>query len=827
MVAIAPLILGSLEAQVDMLRLEASKRFEREDREGLGQFFTPPATARLMASMFGPVPDEVALLDAGAGIGSLTASWVAEMCRRPERPKRMRVTTYEIDRRLLPYLAETLELCRTAAQSVGVTLESRMLNEDFIEAATESLAGGLFAGNGERYDAAILNPPYQKLAVRSRERQILRAVGLDAGNMYAAFVLLSASLLLAGGQMVAITPRSFCNGPYFRPFRLRLLREMTIRGLHVFHARDRAFRDDAVLQENVIVSAVRMLARPDDEVVVGSSEDADGHTASRVVPLVDVVRPDDPESVIWVPDSDAAGAVTARMRSFTGALNDLGLAVSTGRVVDFRARSWLRRDTDQGIVPLLYPSNLIAARTVWPLPTRKPNAILRCADTDPLLVPSAVYVLVKRFSSKEEPHRLVAAVFEPESVQAPVVGFENHLNYFHASGKGLPRTLARGLAAYLNSPLVDDFFRLFSGHTQVNAADLRRLPYPSVEQLDKLGRLADGGEVDGQLSEELRHMVGGTVNQEAAEARIKQALEVLKVLGLPRGQLNERSALALLALLELGPETPWAEAQSPLRGITPMMEFMTEVYGRRYAPNTRETVRRQTVHQFLDAGLIVQNPDNPERPTNSPGTVYRVETGALGLLRTFGSREWGQNLATHLATMETLRVQYAAERAMTRIPVQVGDGTVFLSPGGQNVLIKQIVEEFGARFTPGGKVLYIGDADEKWMVLERENLEALGVTIETHGKMPDVVIHHRAKDWLVLVEAVTSHGPVDPKRHRELRALFGGSTVGLVYVTAFLDRATMARYLRDISWETEVWVAESPSHLIHFNGERFLGPHED
>ena len=827
MVVVAPLTLDALEAQVDMLRLEASMRFEREDREGLGQFFTPLATARLMASMFGPVPEGVALLDAGAGIGSLTASWVAEVCRRSDRPKRIRVTTYEIDRRLLPYLMETLDLCRTAAQSVGVTLESRVLEEEFIEAATDGLTDGLFAARGERYDAAILNPPYQKLAVRSRERQILRAAGMDAGNMYAAFVLLSAGLLRADGQMVAITPRSFCNGPYFRPFRVALLRDLTIRGLHVFHARNRAFRDDAVLQENVIVSAVKMPARPDDEVVIGSSEDADGRTASRVVPLVDVVRADDPESVIWVPDDDAAGRVTARMGSFTAVLNDLGLSVSTGRVVDFRARPWLRRDTDQGIVPLLYPSNLLSGRTVWPLSARKPNAILRCADTEPLLVPSAVYVVVKRFSSKEEPHRLVAAVFEPQSVQAPVVGFENHLNYFHASGNGLPRALARGLAAYLNSPLVDDFFRLFSGHTQVNAADLRRLPYPSVEELEGLGRLADGGEVDGQLSEELTRMVGGTINQEAAEARIEQALEVLKVLGLPRGQLNERSALALLALLDLGPETPWAEAQSPLRGITPMMEFMTDVYGRRYAPNTRETVRRQTVHQFLDAGLIVQNPDNPERPTNSPGTVYRVETGALGLLRTFGSPEWGQNLATHLATMETLRVQYAAERAMTRIPVQVGDGTVFLSPGGQNVLIKQIVEEFGARFTPGGKVLYIGDADEKWMVFERQDLEALGVTVETHGKMPDVVIHHRAKDWLVLVEAVTSHGPVDPKRHRELRALFGGSTIGLVYVTAFLTRATMARYLRDISWETEVWVAESPSHLIHFNGERFLGPHKD
>ena len=827
MVATEPLVLDALEEQVDLLRLEASTHFERESRQGLGQFFTPLATARLMASMFGPMPDGVALLDAGAGIGSLVAAWVAEVCRRPERPQRIRIGAYEIDHRLLPYLTETLRLCWSAAQSVGVSLESRVFDEDFIEAATQDIAGGLFAGGGERYDAAILNPPYRKLAVQSTERRILRSAGMDAGNLYAAFVLLSIGLLRDNGQIVAITPRSFCNGPYFRPFRLAVLREMTLSGLHVFHARNRAFRDDAVLQENMIISAVKRPARAQDVVVIGSSHDADGAITERAVPLADVVRPDDLDSVIWVPDDAAADNVAARMRAFTSGIGDLGLSVSTGRVVDFRARSWLRFDTDQGVVPLIYPGNVASGRTVWPLAIRKPNAILRRAETEPLLVPSAVYVLVKRFSSKEEPRRLVAAMFEPESIQTSAVGFENHLNYYHANGAGLSKPLARGLTVYLNSPLADDFFRLFSGHTQVNAADLRRLPYPSAEQLEGLGRLAEGGETGTRISEELKRMVEGNIDPGAVEARIAEALEVLKAFGLPRAQLNERSALTLLALLDLGPTTPWSEAGSPLRGITPMMGFMTDVYGKRYAPNTRETVRRQTVHQLLDAGWIVQNPDEPERPTNSPDTVYRIEAGALDLVRTFGSSEWDRHLATHLGTMETLRTRYAAERAMTRIPVRIGDGAVYLSPGGQNVLIKQIVEEFGSRFTPGGQVLYIGDADEKWMVFEREALASLGVTIEMHGKMPDVVIHHRAKDWLVLVEAVTSHGPVDPKRRGELKALFSGSRAGLVYVTAFLDRATMARYLRDISWETEVWVAESPSHLVHFNGERFLGPRSD
>lgn len=310
------------------------------------------------------------------------------------------------------------------------------------------------------------------------------------------------------------------------------------------------------------------------------------------------------------------------------------------------------------------------------------------------------------------------------------------------------------------------------------------------------------------------------------ETKVAEGLSVLRHLDLPRGQQNERSALTLLALLDLAPETPWAEARNPLRGITPLMEFMAAHYGKAYKPNTRETVRRQTVHQFLDAGLIVANPDRSDRPTNSPRAVYQIEQGALELLRTFDTDQWEASLATYRDTRETLASRYAQERSMRRIPVTLpGGGELSLSPGGQNVLVEQIIDAFCPRYTPGGRVLYVGDTDEKFAHYDREGLAALGVTVEAHGKMPDVIVHHTERDWLVLIEAVTSHGPVDAKRHGELAALFAGSTAGLVYVTAFLSRRAMVRYLADISWETEVWVADAPDHLIHFNGERFLGPY--
>ena len=316
--------------------------------------------------------------------------------------------------------------------------------------------------------------------------------------------------------------------------------------------------------------------------------------------------------------------------------------------------------------------------------------------------------------------------------------------------------------------------------------------------------------------------------QEKGEQKIREAMDIIKTLGFPRQQLNERSALTLLSLLDLKPADLWRDAENPLLGITPMMEYFEKHYGKRYAPNTRETVRRQTVHQFVQAALIVPNPDKPTRPTNSPKAVYQIEPSALELLRGYGKRGWKRRLREYLQTVESLNALYAREREKDRIPVTLASGQkIRLSPGGHNTLVKKIIDEFCPVFTPGGLVAYVVDTSKKWAYFDAAILQRLGVEIEEHGKMPDVVVYHGGKNWLVLVEAVTSHGPVNPKRRQELKALFAGSKAGLVFVTAFLDRHKMMKYLGDISWETEVWVADSPTHLIHFNGERFLGPYEE
>jgi len=440
--------------------------------------------------MFEKHKADLRILDPGAGVGSLSAALVAAICRTRHRPRSILLTAYEMDPMLGRHLRVILDLCRQASEETGIRFEAHVHEEDFLEAGVESLAGGLFARRtNEQFDAAILNPPYRKIATESRERKLLRSIGLETSNLYTGFLGVTARLLAPGGQMIAITPRSFCNGPYFEPFRRFFLRDMRFRRVHVFDARDQAFADDKVLQENVIFRAQRT-ARTGGRVIVSSSTGPDDPKMHiRRIRHEDLVRSDDRDAFIHIVPDSGGDTIRQRMQSLGANLADLDLKVSTGRVVDFRAKELLRATPGGDMVPLIYPCHLQGGTVVWPNGrTRKPNALALGPRTDDLLVPIGHYVLVKRFSAKEEPRRVVAAVFDPALVRTDQVAFENHLNYYHQHGRGLPPALAKGLAAFLNSTLVDSYFRQFSGHTQVNATDLRSLRYPAKEKLVALGR---------------------------------------------------------------------------------------------------------------------------------------------------------------------------------------------------------------------------------------------------------------------------------------------------------------------------------------------------
>ena len=309
--------------------------------------------------------------------------------------------------------------------------------------------------------------------------------------------------------------------------------------------------------------------------------------------------------------------------------------------------------------------------------------------------------------------------------------------------------------------------------------------------------------------------------------RIAEAIDILRQFGLPRAQINERTAYCLLALLNVTPDKTWCDSESPLVGITPMMDFAREHYGKAYAPNTRETFRRFSMHQMVQAGIALYNPDKPDRPTNSPKAVYQISSAAIIVIKSYGSREWAQNIAAFKSMASTLAALYAKERLMDMVQVKVRKGLqVTLSPGKHNELIKAIIEEMAPRFLHGATLVYIGDTGDKWGFFDKELAAQIGLSIEEHGKMPDVVLWLAEREWLVLVESVTSHGPVDSKRRIELSNLFASAKGDKVYISAFPDKRTFARFASDVAWETETWVADNPTHMVHFNGDKFLGPYK-
>ncbi|MCY3718568.1 MAG: BsuBI/PstI family type II restriction endonuclease [Anaerolineaceae bacterium] len=830
---------SNLSQLLDIERLELSNRLSEnpKKRAALGQYFTPENVACFMAGMLRGerLPDTLHVLDAGGGSGILTGAVVAEFCSRPEydRPKRLSATVWEIDERFASIISRTFSLCREVCRKAGIEFAGELCQGNFVLEGSDLIDGNsLFARERNPcFDIAILNPPYRKLASGSKERSRLRSVGIETSNLYAAFVWLSLKLLKDCGQLVAITPRSFMNGSYFRPFRQALYRDLAFQHVHVYETRNTAFASDDVLQETVIFHGIRSGQRTEVKITTSASP-ADSGNAERIVDPDELIRPNDKEYIFHLVSDETDARVAQVLNGLDYRLEDLGVHVSTGRVVSFRARDRLRAHARADDVPLIYPQHFADGFVSWPAkPGNKPNAIARKDANDDLYLPNGWYVLVKRFSAREDKRRVMAAVFDPSLVDSEFVTFDNKLNVLHRQNAGLSMGLAKGLAAFLNSTAVDMYFRQFSGHTQVNAADLRSMCFPGLDELEYLGRFVQEkfppeGKLNHLVEEAVPSMEEARYSIEARE-KIRAAEEILRDLQAPRGQRNKRSALTLLGLLDLSPEQSWSDAEAPLRGVTQLMDWMREVYGKNYQPNTRETIRRFTLHQFIEMGLVIPNPDDRERPPNSPRNVYQIEQSALKLIRLFGTEGWPQALDTYLNSVKSKNRLRDRKRGMERIPVTLPDGRqIELSAGGQNVLVKEIVEQFAPRFTPDGVLVYLGDSEEKHKHYEIEYLRSLGVEIDPHGRMPDVAIHYTEQSWLVIVEAVTSHGPANALRHNQLRDLFVGSKAGLVFVTAFLNRSTMREYLPDIDWETEVWVADAPDHLIHFAGERFLGPYE-
>lgn len=308
--------------------------------------------------------------------------------------------------------------------------------------------------------------------------------------------------------------------------------------------------------------------------------------------------------------------------------------------------------------------------------------------------------------------------------------------------------------------------------------------------------------------------------------KIKEAKDILRSLGLPPLQQNEISAYTLLALCNITPKDNWSNASKKSLKVTKgVMLFVKNIYKKAYAPNTRETFRRQVLHQFVQARIADYNPDNPNLPVNSPNAHYALTDSALAVVKSYNTSNWNKEIKKFRLEIGELTKIYNKIRTLNLIPVRLSNGKIIkLSAGKHNIVQAAVIKEFASRFAPNGEVIYIGDTALKDLYIDSTLLLKLKIPIDKHSKLPDVIIYNKSKNWVYLIEAVTSHGPVSPKRIFELEALLKNCRAEKIYVTAFPDFSEFRKHSTNIAWETEVWIAEFPDHLIHFNGEKFLGP---
>lgn len=830
-----------------------ARRNTGQHKKELGQFFTPARIGHHLASWVSPPAEPVVrILDPGFGTGMLSCCLLEHLVAVCPGVERVELDAYDLDEQLRPTAQLVLSYLTAWLAERNIELVSRLLVADFILAHAAVWQFPLAAPPA--YDVVIANPPYFKLGQHD-PRNTLAGPELAQPNIYALFAVLAARLTRAGGQLLFLVPRSFSSGPYFTRFRRFALRHWRWQRFHLFHSRRAAFKKDAVLQETVLFKAVRYEAgRPTasaSEVIItasGGMHDLAEATEFRR-PLADLLSPDRQGSLLFLPTDAAEYATLARFRRWFNRLTDLGVQVSTGPVVAFRAAAWLQEAPVAGALPLLWLDNVAATggRLRWPAALRGKPQYLAPDAPAALLVPNRNYVLLRRVSAKDDARRLVTAPCLAADWPNTQLGFENKLNYLYARQGDLNSVQAIGLAALLGSRAYDQFFRLFNGNTQVSATEARELPVPAWPVIEALGAQvqAQGWAVADALVDQLldqsyptslppsdlmaeESLPYGTAATDLPPKAL-EAQQILRALGLPAAQQNKISAFTLLALAGVGPTASWVTASASSKRVSRgIRDFIETQYGQVYKENTRETFRRQVLHQFVQAGLVRYNPDNPSLPVNSPHAHYALSPEALALLQAYGTAQWAAKLTEFHDQHEAFTARYAGVRDQQRVTLSLPDGrTVALSPGTHNEVQRAVLEQFLPVFAPGAQLLYLGDTEQKHLFEATETLQQLGIPLGPHSKLPDIVLLQARPDgseWLFLIEVVTSHGPISPKRKLELEELVKDCPAGPVYVTAFPDFKIFKQYSAKLAWETEVWLQEMPKHLIHFNGDRFMGP---
>lgn len=475
-------------------------------KKNFGQYFTPYAIAEFMASLFPVSNNDLNILDPGTGIGILSCALLNRIKKENWNNPSIKLSAYDIDTEVLENLTQNL-----IEQKKNFTaFDFKIHNADFLEKTSFEYS----FGKNEEFTHVIMNPPYKKILSKSSARKFCRCFGLETVNLYSAFMGAAIAQLKEKGYLVAIIPRSFCNGLYYKPFREFILKNCSIKQIHLFESRKDAFKDESVLQENIIILLQKGTSQRDVKISYSNGADFES-LIEKYYDFREIVNPFDKEKYINIPLSSCLLSDDFFNCQFVS-LKETGISVSTGAVVDFRAKSFIRKNPDENTVPLLYPVHFKNYRTNWPKESKKPNAILLTEETKTMLVPTGNYVTVKRFSTKEEKKRIVASLVSDGDINASNFAFENHLNVFHSDKKGIQKELAFGLIVWLNSTFLDNQFRKFSGHTQVNATDLRNLPFPSKEKLIELGKKLE--KYDGWNQELFDSIARECLNEKSAAA---------------------------------------------------------------------------------------------------------------------------------------------------------------------------------------------------------------------------------------------------------------------------------------------------------------------
>lgn len=712
-------------------------------RYAAGQFFTPPPVARYMANIAGTLHTDMRVLDPGAGTGIL-ASAICEMAILQQIPA-LSIVAYESDPILHKICSFTLNFARDRLKEQNITLTFEVHQRDFIEAMGEQITQTSLWSNGQQpqhpFDLAILNPPYFKVNQKDARTQRLKDVMQGRTNMYTMFMSLAATSLRAEGRLVSITPRSFSSGAYFKYFRQQFFTTIIPELIHIFDSRRSTFEEASVLQENIILAGTRrsIASTPSSTIAISQSQGLH----DLAYPLVQqkprrlILDDRQKDPILHLPTSDIDMHLLQVFQQWDNRLATYGLEISTGPVVPFHTPALLtsaQHVFEGEAVPLLWLQHVRRMNIKWPIEQfDKPQGILLQADTK-LLVKNTTQVILRRFSAKEEPRRITAAVLLANTFNTNYIGLENHLNYLYRPKGMLSNEEATGIAAFLNSTLVDRYFRIANGNTQVSATELRQLPLPSWEQLTHIGKhvadlpTKDAEEIERIIMDELgQDLIVGNQEEDLqlpiltdsriSTGKIQEAQRILRELGLPPAQQNEISALTLLALCNISETMTWTQASQQLITIHNMMAFMKQHYGRTYAENTREVVRRQVIHQFEQARIVDRNPDDPARPTNSPNTCYALTNSILEVLSLYGKQTWNDAVTHFLEQHGTLWEHYQRSRQAMALPLKLADSSqVYFTPGKHNELQIAIIEKFGPRFAPNSTVLYVGDAANKFVI---------------------------------------------------------------------------------------------------------------